>query len=160
MFFDRGTFRVLPLTYCCIPKSARAYLFPNLSEFLTFAAAPLVLTPFLRNQGLALGCVSEKLRGDREVVMEAVRQNGLALEHASEELRGDREVVMEAVRQIGSALQHASEELKDDREILMEAVKHIRIIVRTLARPSKRNKKKQGFRNAALAETGRRKQEA
>ena len=27
--------------------------FPNLSKFVTFAAAPLVLTPFVRNQGLA-----------------------------------------------------------------------------------------------------------
>ena len=27
MFFDRGTFWVLPLTYFCLPKSARAYLF-------------------------------------------------------------------------------------------------------------------------------------
>ena len=25
--------------------------FPNLSKFITFAAAPLVLTPFVRNQG-------------------------------------------------------------------------------------------------------------
>ena len=28
MFFDRGTFGVLPLTYLYLPKSARAYLFP------------------------------------------------------------------------------------------------------------------------------------
>ena len=26
--FDRGTFWVLPLTYFCLPQSARAYLFP------------------------------------------------------------------------------------------------------------------------------------
>ena len=51
MFFDRGTFRVLRLTYFYLPKSARAHLFPNLSKFITFAAAPLVLTPFVRNQG-------------------------------------------------------------------------------------------------------------
>ena len=29
MFFDRGTFSVLPLTYFCLPKSARVYLFPQ-----------------------------------------------------------------------------------------------------------------------------------
>ena len=28
MFFDGGTFLVLPLTYVYLPKSARAYLFP------------------------------------------------------------------------------------------------------------------------------------
>ena len=37
--------------------------------------------------------------------MEAVRQNGCALEFASEELKGDREVVMEAVKQDGRALE-------------------------------------------------------
>ena len=51
MFFDRGTFWVLPLTYFNLPKSARAYFFPNLSKLVIFAAAPLVLTPSVHNQG-------------------------------------------------------------------------------------------------------------
>ena len=43
--FDRGTFWVLPLAYFYLPKSARAYLLdPHLSNFIPFAAAPLVLT--------------------------------------------------------------------------------------------------------------------
>ena len=47
----RGTFSVLPLPYLYLPKSARAHLFvPNLSKFTTFAAALLVLTPFVRDQ--------------------------------------------------------------------------------------------------------------
>ena len=49
MFFDRGTFGILPLTYVCLPESARVYLFPNLSKSLfVFVAAPLVFTPFVR----------------------------------------------------------------------------------------------------------------
>ena len=32
------------------PKSARAYLFPQSVKIITFAAAPLALTPFVRNQ--------------------------------------------------------------------------------------------------------------
>eukprot|EP00971_Amphidinium_carterae_P086558 1712887-Amphidinium_carterae.1 len=44
--------------------------------------------------------------------MEAVRQNGHALKYATEKLRGDREVVMHAFRQNGLALwcatRHAS----------------------------------------------------
>ena len=48
MFFDRGTFWALPLTYFYLPESARAYLFR--SKLITFAAAPSVLTPFVRNQ--------------------------------------------------------------------------------------------------------------
>ena len=51
--FDRGTFWVLPLTYFCLPKSANTYLFPPICQNVhyLFAAAPLVLTPFVRNQG-------------------------------------------------------------------------------------------------------------
>ena len=55
-FFDRGTFWVLPLTYFYLPQSSRAYLFSNLSKFITFAAAPLVLTPFVRNQRSPTAC--------------------------------------------------------------------------------------------------------
>ena len=51
-FFDRGTFGVLPLTYLCFPKSAQGTFFPNMSKLITFAAAPLVLTPFVRNQNI------------------------------------------------------------------------------------------------------------
>ena len=54
MCFDRGTFGVRPLTYFYIPKSARAHLFPQsvkINRFCSFAAAPSVLTPFVRNQG-------------------------------------------------------------------------------------------------------------
>ena len=50
MFFDRGTFWVLLLTYFYLPKSARAYIFPQPVKIITFAAAPLVLTPFVPNQ--------------------------------------------------------------------------------------------------------------
>ena len=49
IFFDGRTFCALPLTYFYLPKSARAYLFPNLSKLVAFAAAPLLLTPFVRN---------------------------------------------------------------------------------------------------------------
>ena len=46
-----------------------------------------------------------ELRGDGEVVMEAVKQNGDALQNSSEELKGDREVVMEAVERNRRALE-------------------------------------------------------
>ena len=35
---------------------------------------------------------------DRNKLLEAVREDGFALGYASEELRGDKEVVLEAVR--------------------------------------------------------------
>ena len=49
-FLTEGPFGYSPLTYFYLPKSDSAYLFPNPSNFTTFAAAPLVLTPFVRNQ--------------------------------------------------------------------------------------------------------------
>ena len=56
------TFWVLPLTYFYLPKSASAYLFPESVKNITFAAAPLVLTPFVRSQGMsrARGRVKEE----------------------------------------------------------------------------------------------------
>ena len=50
MFFLTRTFWALPLTYLHFPKSARAYLSPQSFKMITFAAAPLVLTPFVRDQ--------------------------------------------------------------------------------------------------------------
>ena len=50
VFFDRDTFWVFPLTDFYLPKSARTYLFTNPSKVISFAAAPLALTPFVRDQ--------------------------------------------------------------------------------------------------------------
>ena len=44
-WFLTGTFWSLPLTYFCLPKSARAYRFPNPSKLITFAAAPFSVDP-------------------------------------------------------------------------------------------------------------------
>ena len=49
MFFDRGTFWILPLTYFYLLPGRTFFL--NLSKYITIAAAPLVSTPFVRNQG-------------------------------------------------------------------------------------------------------------
>ena len=50
-FFDRGTFcgcaREPTFIFQKVP--GRSFI-PNLSEFITFAGAPLVLTPFVRKQ--------------------------------------------------------------------------------------------------------------
>jgi hypothetical protein len=77
--------------------------------------------------GGALEHASAELKGDREIVMEAVKHgrisNAHALMYASPELQGDREIVMAAVKQLGTALSCASAGLKGDREIVMEAVK-------------------------------------
>ena len=50
--FDGGTFWVLPHVnlICIFPKVPGHTSFHNLSTIITFAAAPLVSTPFVRNQ--------------------------------------------------------------------------------------------------------------
>ena len=53
MFVDRGTFWVAPLTYFIFPKVLGRTFFPNGSKLMTFAAATLVLTPFVRGRGVA-----------------------------------------------------------------------------------------------------------
>ena len=53
MLFDIGTFGVFPLTYVYLPKGARCTVFP-LSEIITFAAAPLALTPICPQPRLSL----------------------------------------------------------------------------------------------------------
>ena len=51
MLFDRGTFWVLPLTCFYLSTKVPGHtFFPNRSKIITFAAAPLGLTPFVRNQ--------------------------------------------------------------------------------------------------------------
>ena len=45
-------------------KSARAYLFPQSVKFITFAAAPLVLTPFVRNHVSLTHMATGRLRRD------------------------------------------------------------------------------------------------
>ena len=45
--FDRGTFWVLPLTYLYLPKSARAYLFPQSVKIHYFCSGPTSAGPHL-----------------------------------------------------------------------------------------------------------------
>ena len=47
MFFDRGTFRALPLLYFYLPKSARAYLFPQSVKVSHFCSGPISVDPHL-----------------------------------------------------------------------------------------------------------------
>ena len=63
MLFDRGTFCVLPLTYSISPEVPGRTFSPNLSKFITSAAATLVLTPFVRKQGVRQPAAEWRLPG-------------------------------------------------------------------------------------------------
>ena len=54
VFFD-SLFLGTPVNYFYLPKSTSAYFFPNLTKSITFAASPLVLTPFVCNQAARAG---------------------------------------------------------------------------------------------------------
>ena len=45
MLFDRGTFWVLPLTYFCLTKSARAYFFSQSVKHHYFCSGPISVDP-------------------------------------------------------------------------------------------------------------------
>ena len=72
--FDRGTFLVLPLTYLYLPKSARAYPFPQSVKVITFAAALLVLTLFVRDQVPARSGLLRKGPGAHQEVLRPLRR--------------------------------------------------------------------------------------
>ena len=45
-----------------------------------------------------------------------------ALQYATEEMKGDRQIVMQAVSEDGSALQYAAAELRDDADMIEAAL--------------------------------------
>ena len=55
---------------------------------------------------------SDRLKNNKEIVLEAVKQNGLALEYASDRLKNNEEIVVTAIKQYESALQFASYRLR------------------------------------------------
>jgi len=80
-----------------------------------------------RLEGIATGAVcfedlDEASHDDSEMALAAVQRNGLMLAHASERLRGERTIVLEAIRNQPKALQFASSDTQGDREIVLEAV--------------------------------------
>lgn len=101
------------------------------------ANAKVVKVAVSNCQGLALEFAAEQLRGDRDLVLQALSapadseamgrasRNGLAssaLACVPAELRADRQLVMAAVRQNGRALEFAATELQMDSEVARLAV--------------------------------------
>ncbi len=64
----------------------------------------------------------EALKGNQDIILEAVRQDGTALRFASDELKQDREIVLAAAGQDGTSIRFASDELRKDPEIALAAV--------------------------------------
>ena len=76
----------------------------------------------LKENGLELSFLSQKLRDDSELVAIAVQNDGLALEHASKKCQNENDIVMAAIKQNSLALKFASESCQRDHDICMVAV--------------------------------------
>ncbi len=72
-------------------------------------------------ESTSLQYASEQLRHDREYIMSVVKVKGLTLQYVPH-FQNDIEIVTVAVMQDGHALQYASDELKNDKVIVMNAV--------------------------------------
>lgn len=56
-----------------------------------------------------------EIKGDKEIILEAVRHHGSALGYAVKALRADREVVLTALRHDVTAFRFANESVLDAR---------------------------------------------
>jgi len=122
-----------------IIRASSGYVFKYASKALR--GDPKLLRLALQTDDRALEFASEELRGDREIVLEAVRaranrernygldpcqrRNNHPFSYATEELRQDRDFVLKAVATQGECLHFAATELKTDRELVEIAVKQI-----------------------------------
>jgi len=67
--------------------------------------------------------ISDELKDNNEVVIEAIKKNGLLLKYVSNRLKDDDGFVSLAIEQNANALMHASERLQNDYDILKLTVK-------------------------------------
>lgn len=84
-------------------------------------AKGMIMAPYIETPGFKY--LSERLRKQEDLVLQAVQRNGLWLEFADESLRDNDNIVKVAVQQNGDALEFASERLQNVDEIVFEACK-------------------------------------
>lgn len=85
----------------------------------------------VKNRVLKLSDVDVFLRGDREIVLEAIKNAydfDYSLQYAADNLKKDREVVLAAVKKNGSNIRFADDTLKKDREIVLTALKNSEVL--------------------------------
>lgn len=70
-----------------------------------------------------LNNASDKVKGNKDVVLKAVKIKGQSLQYASDELRNDPEIALAAVIQNGLAFEYAGKNLKSDFDFVFDAIK-------------------------------------
>ena len=76
------------------------------------------VSKILKKNGRYLKFASERLRGDKKIVLEAVAQSVDSLEFASDKLKGDKEFAEKALEKETRGLCYLSEELRSDRKFV------------------------------------------
>ena len=66
---------------------------------------------------------SDRLRQDKELMLEACKHDGQELYYASQKLRDDKEVVLTAVIKKWRILKYASENMRRNKEVCIAALK-------------------------------------
>ncbi|EFC37824.1 predicted protein [Naegleria gruberi] len=117
------------LTEEMVVKLAKRYQFSDIikigsvkKELVKWINCRNVLLECVRNgDSEILSHVSQQLRKDRELMMEAVKNEPLSIKFADKSLQNDRELVFEAVKRNGRALEYTFS-FRNDREIVITAV--------------------------------------
>ena len=80
--------------------------------------------PFIKEiikiDGDSFCCVHPELRGNKELMMEVIKKSkGYAIQIVSEELKNDRDIVIEALRGHKSHLKYAGSKIRDDKNFVL-----------------------------------------
>ena len=65
---------------------------------------------------------SDEVRGNTEVMLEAVKQDWRALQYGTNKIKANKNVVLAAVRHDGKALLWANEKFRNDKEVVLAAI--------------------------------------
>lgn len=104
--------------------------------------------------GSLLQDVSEDLKGNSWLVLEAIKQDAIAYCYASDRLKNDKRIAMAAVTSCSQALQWLPEKFRDDEDIVLAAIKHNEYIVSPLQFASKRLRSDPKIVMKAVADCG------
>ena len=76
----------------------------------------------VKNDGSTLTFAGNKIKDNKEIVVEAVRNNSSSFKYASPNLQGDKEIALLSLKDSASNLKYVSEELKNDKKFILEAL--------------------------------------
>lgn len=101
---------------------------------------PYIALQAVKNNGLQLKNLSEKLQADKTIVQLAVENNGLALQFADEKLQRDPQLVSAAIKQNILALKYAGEPVRQNRQWILDFIKESRSLPKWINKELKQDK--------------------